>query len=199
MTDKVRAKDIGAAVGTGHSTGEFASRTFTGDDVTLSLTGGTGWDAAVADPTHDQVTRARAAAERHLSFNKNATNADLEEITRQKAVVIAEQEAAYTAWKAGDTHPDDEMYNDIWEGVAPGVSRTDAETKLARALNARDNQDATALADRPLGYRNSALAQEHLHERIALYQEALRCDGRNLSVNQANVRKTKRAADQIPF
>ncbi|WIB65500.1 hypothetical protein [Curtobacterium sp. MCBD17_040] len=192
---QVRARDVGAAVATGHSSTEFAAHRR--PEATTELTHPVaGWDTAVTEPTHDQVARARGAARRTLMFRPGATAADLEELTRQKALVIADQEAAYHAWKNGEPHPDDQAYGDIWAGNAAGVSRADVERKLADALAARTSNPTPGPGR---GYRNTRLAQEHLDERIALYREALECEGRNLSVNQANVRQQKRWDVGIPF
>jgi len=201
MTEQsqVRARDIGAPVAAGHSSTEFASQHRPDSAAVLTLPGNTPWGDSGSEPSADQLHRARAAAERHLAFVNGATTIDVEQLTRQKATIIAEQEGAYTAWKAGESHPDDSLYADVWEGLAPGVSREDAEKKLASAHATRNGQHGAPLLGQPAGYRSSPLAQEHLNERIALYEEALRCDGRNLSVNQANVRQNKRATDQIPF
>ncbi|MGW8431375.1 hypothetical protein ACWGJ9_09635 [Curtobacterium citreum] len=196
MTDKrqARARDVGAAVAKGHSSTEFAARTFADATIApLTLAGPAGWDGPVT-PTPDQERRAQLAASRAQAFQPTI---DLAELTRQKAIIIAEQEGAYVAWQNGETHPDDDQYDDIWAGRAPGTTATKAQERLDKALTKRAELDLAG-AGTP-GYETSALARKHLDESIALYEEALRCGGRNLSVNQANIRQNNRAADNIPF
>lgn len=198
MTDKrqARARDVGAAVAKGHSSTEFASRTFADDTIApLTLATTTAWEGAVR-PTPDQVQRAQVAAARAQAFQPTI---NIAELARQKAIIIAEQEAAHTAWKNGQEHPDDDQYADIWAGRAPGTSEAKAKERLEKALKKRAELDESNIDGKALGYPSSALAQKHLDETIALYTEALRSGGRNLSVNQANVRQNNRAADNIPF
>jgi hypothetical protein len=197
MTDKrqARARDIGAAVAKGHSSTEFASRSFSDDTVApLTLASTPAWGSAVI-PTPDQERRAQLAAARAQAFQPTLNVADL---ARQKALVIAEQEAAHTAWKNGDEHPDDDQYEAIWAGLTPGgTSATKAQERLDAALAKRAELDEAGPS--APGYATSDLARKHLDETIALYTEALRCGGRNLSVNQANVRQNNRVADNVPF
>ncbi len=198
MTDKqVRARDVGAAVAKGHSSTEFASRAWADDTIApLTLAAAPTWDTTVT-PTADQMRRAEAAAARAQAFQPTL---DIEELARQKAIIIAEQEGAYTAWQNGQEHPDDDQYEAIWSGLTPaGTSAEKAQERLTAAISKRAELDQAGTDAKALGYRTSDLARKHLDDTIALYTEALRCGGRNLSVNQANVRQNNRAADNVPF
>ncbi|WIE81016.1 hypothetical protein [Curtobacterium sp. MCSS17_016] len=199
MTDKrqARARDIGAAVAKGHSSTEFASRSFAEDTVApLTLAGPPAWDATVT-PTADQERRARVAAAQAQAFQPSL---DITELARQKAIIIAEQEGAYNAWANGQEHPDDDQYEAIWSGLTPGgTSAVKAQERLDKALAKRAELDQPGADKKGAGYATSDLARKHLDEAIALYTEALRCGGRNLSVNQANVRQNNRVADNVPF
>ncbi len=122
----------------------------------------------------------------------------IERETHRLASQLETQEAAYEAWQNGRPHPDDPLYELIWRGSGKGVDVDKALDRLNRdrkVLNElRDGViDFTAIP----GYRalgNTAeLVTERLLERVAMYEEALRSHGRNLTVNQANVARMRNA------
>jgi hypothetical protein len=199
MTEKrqARARDIGAAVATGHASTEFAARSWAEDTIApLTLATAPSWDDTVT-PTADQERRAQVAAAQAQAFQPSL---NIAELARQKAIIIAEQEGAYTAWKNGQEHPDDDQYEAIWSGLAPaGTSAEKAQARLDAALTKRAELDLAGADTKLRGYSSSAMARKHLDDTIALYTEAFRCGGRNLSVNQANVRQNNRVADNVPF
>ncbi|WIB65328.1 hypothetical protein [Curtobacterium sp. MCBD17_040] len=109
---------------------------------------------------------------------------------------LASLEAAYDAWKRGETHPDDPYFLAIWKGQAAGV---DSDTALDR-LN-RDSAVLRRLAEggrveeirgwRALGDDEKSV-REAIEKRVEMYTEAMRSGGRNLSVNQGHVARMKR-------
>jgi len=120
----------------------------------------------------------------------------IDEDTKRLRAQLDAQEAAYIAWSKGESHPDDELYARIWRGESPGV---DADKALDR-IN-RDRKVLAALGNGTLlfsdipGWRALGNSQqtvtESLQQRCAMYEEALRSGGRNLSVNQGHVRRSR--------
>ena len=182
--DQLRRQDVGEP-GNG---GQFAGRRNT--EATVSLLG---WPSSVPEPTQDQRARAAQAAARKVQWNgAPASAAEVEALTVEFTHRLAEQEAAYESWKAGEPHLDDPLYEDIWSGRAVGTSEESARTRLNRAV---------ATLDRVIDAEEPPTDEtlHRLEEEILLYEEALECGGRNLSINQGNVLQAKRIQFPVPF
>lgn len=143
-------------------------------------------------PNQDQIERAAEEATRRLSIYPNRAE-DARTLTARLAYRIALQEDCYLHFKAGQPHPDDDAFEAIWEGRAPGFNRKDALERLAEldgflaAANAEaDGEDAV-----------TALTRNH----AAVLREALTCSGRNLSTNQIVVTGPRVAREEltVPF
>jgi hypothetical protein len=121
----------------------------------------------------------------------------IERETHRLASQIQTQEAAYDAWQSGRAHPDDPLYELIWRGAEKGVDVDKALDRLNRDRKVLNDlrDEVIGFADIP-GYR--ALGNDEdsvtarLVERVAMYEEALRSHGRNLTVNQANVARMRK-------
>jgi hypothetical protein len=181
--------------------GQFAGRNRADSSVTL-----TGSYPASITPTEDQYGRAEQEARRQLSMTL-ATAAELDDRIDALAFRFAEQEAGWTAYQNGETHPDDQYFTAIWAGDAPGFSETYISQELhqSRALRAAldvgtVDADAVAVAGRGNAGNDSTEVRQYLEERIDTYARALICSGRNLSVNQAAALAARRLSEvQPPF
>ena len=117
---------------------------------------------------------------------------DTERLRKQ----LGAQEAAYEAWKRGETHPDDPLYEQLWKDGTAGVGADKALDRLNR-----DRRVLAQLASNEIvfeqipGWRALGATQdmviERLEQRVAMYEEALRSHGRNLSVNQGHVQRLR--------
>lgn len=159
---------------------------------------GLNWPEA---PTADQVSRARDEAQRRaLIFSGPNHGRKLEEIVNKIASDIAEQEASLNAWRRGETHPDDVVFADIWDGRKPGMSREQVEIRLSEL----DEQERLVPTADKATLRKMSSFTDDRQEIVALIgmerrhlMEALRCEGRNLSINQAVILREKQ--ESVPF
>jgi len=156
-------------------------------------------------PTQDQRRRAKEASARSAAW-AGASGADIHRGVDDYARDLADQEAAYEAFKLGSTHPDDAAFDAIWEGDAPGLSRTTTEQHLKSAEAERlliDEGEIPALlaADVDGSETPHELAAALVDERIDMYTEALASSGKSLSINQAAVARARKAAEraEAPF
>lgn len=104
---------------------------------------------------------------------------------------VRSMDAAYTCWEQGVPHILDEEYLAIWEGTKPGLSRQDVENRLQKQRAMLDAIRAGREVKEVRGaisYGNTPeMVEGNLERGIAMFEEAVRCQGRNLSVNQARV------------
>lgn len=104
---------------------------------------------------------------------------------------VESMEAAYTCWGQGVPHVLDEEYLAIWEGSKPGLSRHDVQTRLTKQRQILDAIRAGQQIREIRGavaYGNTAeMVEGNLLRAIAMFEEAVRCQGRNLTVNQTRV------------
>ena len=119
------------------------------------------------------------------------------ETARHLFAQLEHQENAYEAWLAGESHPDDAIYEAIWAGETPGVSEESARGRLRRdtavlkQLESGELDYTDIIGWQALG-NTRQMVQHSLLNRIALYEEALRCSGRNLSMTQKRVKDIRR-------
>ena len=176
--------------------GQFAAHQR--DDANIAL--GENWPAT---PTAEQYERAREAVVRQAAWRAAGTpvTESTDEAVERIAMSLAELEGALIAWKAGLPHQDDAAFEAIWSGETPGFGedhcRQEIEhlTALRADLAAREITPSSIIGN---GYKPAAarrLAEEYIDNGIQQFELALECRGRNLSVNQANVRHRRRAAD----
>lgn len=103
----------------------------------------------------------------------------------------SERAGAYNAWREGRAHPDDPLYEAIWAGHAKGRSASDVERRLERQRvvlrTLEDGADIHDIAGAVAFGATPDQARDHLTHSIAMLEEAIRCHGRNLSLNQARV------------
>jgi len=145
------------------------------------------------------VTEARRRADlrgKAMTDHDKNVQEDADDLVEQ----LAAQEAAYVAWTEGKTHPDDPLYERIWRGQAPGVDsdkaldRLDRDRKmLAQLESGTDFQSIPGW--RALG-NTLDMVVHRLEVRCETYEEALRCGGKNLSVNQGHVTRARQQLGQ---
>lgn len=162
-----------------------------------------------ATPTAEQVARARESVLRQAQWADPSANIDTldDEAVGRAAANIAELEGSLTAWKSGLPHQDDEAFEAIWDGSATGFgeayvrSEIDHLRTLQTELGARRITPRSIIGGGIKSHFARGLAEEYLANGIADFELALECHGRNLSVNQANVRHRRREADKaaLPF
>lgn len=178
--------------------GQFSTQTRAEAGITLTA----GWPE-IPVPNEDQLRRAAEEVDRRLAWEPSDTqvsDAERDSLAESIATRLAEQEASYEAWKRGETHEDDDAYAAIWNGETNGFGRIFVETELAATRKMRADLNAGVVKPRHVigtGYKagtSRKLAEEWLDKTITRYEEALRCEGRNLTVNQSNVFSRKRRA-----
>lgn len=178
--------------------GQFSTQTRAEAGITLT----TVWPD-IPVPNADQMQRAAEEVDRRLAWEPAGTEvstAERDHLTETIAGRLAEQEAGYEAWKRGEPHEDDDAFSAIWNGETDGFGRTFVETELAATRKMRADLNAGVVKPRQVigaGYKagtSRKLAEEWLDKTITRYEEALRCEGRNLTVNQSNVFSRKRRA-----
>jgi hypothetical protein len=164
-------------------------------DATINL-----WEIAshAPVPTEDQRDRASVEASRRARAT-GSSGAEAAELTEQLAATLAEQEAAYEAFKRGEPHEDNLAFDTIWKGEARGISELDARRLLDETRAQADRFQRGEIHPNSIipGYRRDPLtaAREHLREKEDLYVTALECGGKNLSINQSVVYRERRAAE----
>jgi hypothetical protein len=182
--------------------GRFAERDWTADAITLH---GQGYPH-VNTPNQDQYRRGQEAAARSAAWAGIADSSEYHRTIDTFAHDIADQEAAYEAFKSGATHDDDAKFDVIWAGGSPGMSKTIVELHLMSAT--ADHNSVTAghipehlIADVSGSETPNELALHQTQERIDLYAEAIRSSGKSLSINQAAVVRARKAQEraEAPF
>lgn len=180
--------------------GQFAPQSRDDSDIGL----GTNWPTTPV-PNQDQLDRARVEAERQRIIYELSA-AETESLHDSIALRIADQEAAYTAFKAGLSHPDDAEYAAVWAGDRPGFSEATA-LDIVKSLKAqiefphqfthRSDPRETDQAVEARAASQKLAAQAELPH----WEEALACGGRNISINQIGVvnRRKARERAEAPF
>lgn len=161
MNDFIRKGQTGES----GNKGQFGSKRNTDADVSLTSAG--------TEPTEDQAARIDAEIERR---RKVYPHEDVEVARGEITARIVQQEAAFEAWKRGETHPDDEAFDDIWEGKVPGVHGASVEHRL---------QEEKRRILRVVSLGQSS--REYINESIRILELAVESRGKSLSVNQSAV------------
>jgi hypothetical protein len=156
-------------------------------------------------PTQDQNRRAQEARARASAW-ATATGEDDHRTVDDYARDLADQEASYEAYKVGAIHPDDSAFDEIWSGDSPGASYQ----YISQLLDvATENRATLLLGDVPNNLSAELNSSKSPHKdatrivemRIELYTEAMRSSGKNLSVNQSAVARSRKVAEraEAPF
>lgn len=99
----------------------------------------------------------------------------------------AEHLAPLRAFEAGEPHPLDEKFEEMWEGEGGlsgfGFSRTDAESNLALIEKQRAQYEKDADAN--------ATYLRSLHAPEKIWRDAIRSHGRSLGINQGIALSTR--------
>jgi hypothetical protein len=110
----------------------------------------------------------------------------------------AAMEAPYEAWKRGKSHHTDSDFAAIWQGEDAGFSRRYVVEHLSsQRLIIDELQTGRKRPKEILGasiYGSTEVEIiDNLRQGVVLFEEALRCGGRNLSVNQKRVMQRVRS------
>lgn len=155
-------------------------------------------------PNEDQVRRAQIEAGRRLELYPNVVE-DYVTLSARLAYRLAMQEACYLAFKAGVPHDDDAAFEAVWHGDGPGQTEARVTTMIGYLRDRRAAVEAGVEAPSavlgPFGDQTVEAALADADKHIRILEEALTCEGRNLSVNQIIVTKTKVEAEEasVPF
>ena len=172
--------------------GEFAKRKRAEDDIAL----GANYPNPLT-PTKDQVTRAAAEVARRRATGQVMLPNHVDYIAGR----LAEQEAAYAAHKEGRAHPYDVYFAAIWDGAGGGYSKIMVEEELRYVRSISTQLQIGIVTPQSLLGTDDATDEQAMRwvvEREGLYAEALKCGGKNLSINQSSVISAQRQTEPVP-
>jgi hypothetical protein len=140
-------------------------------------------------PTQEQLDRAAEETARRLAIYPSVAE-DPRTLTARLAYRIAIQEDCYQHFLQGIPHRDDADFEALWESDGPGLTRAAVTARLDELHGFL----ATATDDTAEELRDAREQAAHL-------EEALRCSGRNLSINQIIVTHSRVAKEEntVPF
>lgn len=100
-------------------------------------------------------------------------------------------DAAYRCWKQGLSHTFDDRYLAIWEGRRPGWSSERITQELRRShdklAQLRQGKPLSEIRGASVLGNTPEMVERNIQRQISMFEEAVRCSGRNLSINQRNV------------